>query len=148
ENPKTALLIRGSSTSQLVNEALLDLCHLKRPQAVYFRHKNSVHPFEDDTSLQFLCKKNDSSLFVVGTHSKKRPHNLVLGRTFDGQILDMVELGMASFAGMKSFAGPKCAVGMKPCMVFNGELWDQVAEYRKLKNMLLDFFCGEKLGKV
>ena len=29
---------------------------------------------------EFLSSKNDCSLFVLGTHNKKRPHNLVLGR--------------------------------------------------------------------
>lgn len=43
---------------------------------------NPVLPFEDPTSLEFLSEKNDASLVLVGSHSKKRPHNLVLVRIF------------------------------------------------------------------
>ena len=62
---------------------------------VHLRRHNAVHPFEDATPMEFLSQKNDASLFAFGTHSKKRPHNLVFGRLFDHHILDMVETGVA-----------------------------------------------------
>jgi len=34
---------------------------------------------------------------------------------------------------------------MKPCMIFNGELFNQVDSYLKLKNLLLDFFRSEEV---
>ncbi|ORY04089.1 Brix-domain-containing protein [Basidiobolus meristosporus CBS 931.73] len=148
ENTKTALFIRGSQTSQIVNDALNDLYSLKKPDAINFTKKNQIHPFDDDTSLEFFSKKNDTSLFVVGTHSKKRPHNLILGRTFDHQILDMLELGIERATPIKEFKSSKCAVGMKPCFVFNGEIWDQREDYSKLKNMLLDFYHGQTVDSV
>ena len=37
--------------------------------------KNEIRPFEDINSLEFLSQKNDCSLFMVGSHSKKRPHH-------------------------------------------------------------------------
>jgi hypothetical protein len=85
--------------------------------------KNEMHPFEDAGSLEFLSQKNDCSLFVFGNNSKKRPNNLVFvssaydysathtfssrlhyciicfhrqGRTYDGHLLDMIELGVKS----------------------------------------------------
>jgi ribosome production factor 2 len=65
--------------------------------------KNDLLPFEDVSSLEFLCQKNDCSLFGVATHNKKRPHGIVLGRTFDGVILDMIELGV-NVNTLKSFS--------------------------------------------
>ena len=73
---------------------------LKRPQAVNFSRKNDIHPFDDTSSLEFFASKNDASLFVTGLHSKKRPHDLVLTRMFDGRVLDMLELGIEGFVSM------------------------------------------------
>src|SRR3546814_6517942 len=38
------------------------------------------HPFDNEQGLEFLCQKNDCSLFGMVSHSKKRPNNLVLVR--------------------------------------------------------------------
>lgn len=73
ENPRTALIARGQKTCGLVNAALTDLYMLKKPHAVHFKRHNAVHPFEDVSPLEFLCQKNDASIFAFGTHSKKRP---------------------------------------------------------------------------
>lgn len=43
-----------------------------------------------ETSLEFFCRKSDAALFAYGTHSKKRPNNLILGRMFDGHLYDVV----------------------------------------------------------
>lgn len=67
---------------------------LKRPESINFSKKNDVHPFESVESLEFWGSKNDASLFLVGLHSKKRPHDLVFVRMFDGKVLDMIELGI------------------------------------------------------
>jgi len=44
-----------------------------------------------------------SSLFVIGSHTKKRPNNLIFGRMFNHQLLDMFELGVTAFKGLGSF---------------------------------------------
>lgn len=66
--------------------------------------KNVMRPFEDASSIvsfksvhtaycfslfnsftvkiqEFFAQKNDASLFMFGSHSKKRPNNLVVGKT-------------------------------------------------------------------
>jgi len=42
----------------------------------------------------------------------------------------------------------KSSIGMKPLFVFNGELFEQREEYKKLKNMLIDFFRDEVAESV
>lgn len=76
---------------------------LKKPDALSFSKSNSIHPFENSDSLAFWSKKNDASLFLVGLHSKKRPNNLVFARTFDSEVLDMMELGIESFKSMNDY---------------------------------------------
>jgi ribosome production factor 2 len=51
-----------------------------------FTKRNLTRPFEDQSSVEFLCKVNDSSLFTFGSHTKKRPQNFTMGRTFDFQV--------------------------------------------------------------
>lgn len=36
-------------------------------------------------------------MFCFVSNSKKRPNNLIIGRTFDKKILDMVELNLIEF---------------------------------------------------
>ena len=63
--------------------------------------------------------KYDCSLFAVGSHQKKRPDNLVLGRVYDSHILDMFELGIQDFKSSNSFDGPKhINSDLKPIMIF------------------------------
>ena len=62
-----------------------------------------IHPFEDASSLEFFSEKQDASLFVVGSHSKKRPNNLTFARMFDHKLLDMVELSVTGYKSCQEF---------------------------------------------
>ncbi|KAF9583705.1 rRNA-binding ribosome biosynthesis protein rpf2 [Lunasporangiospora selenospora] len=148
ENIKTAIFIRGSKTSQIVNDALSDLYMLKKPHAINFTKKNEIHPFEDQSNLEFFSQKNDASLFVIGTHSKKRPHTLTFNRMFDHRTLDMLEVSLDNCTPMKDFKTPKSAIGMKPSFLFNGDMWDQHTHYKMFKSMLLDMYHGQTVEKV
>ncbi|CAJ0768443.1 7958_t:CDS:2, partial [Entrophospora sp. SA101] len=103
ENVKKAMFLKTIQTSQTVRDALKDLYCLKKPDGINFSKKNHILPFEDETSLEFFSQKNDCSLFVVGSHTKKRPDNLVFVRMYDGQVLDMVEVGIENAIPMSSF---------------------------------------------
>ena len=88
-------------------------CHaiqhaLKLPHSINFNKKNPIHPFDVDPargiqSLEFFSNKNDASLFVVGMHSKKRPNGLTWVRCFNGQVLDMIEIGLEKAVPMSEF---------------------------------------------
>ena len=105
--------------------------------------KNKILPFEEESSIEFLSKKNDCSLFFLGTHSKKRPDNLTIGRLFDYHILDIMELGITNYKGMSEFPttyAPK--EEMRPCFVFCGSEWESDEKLAKLRNLLIDIFRG------
>jgi len=148
ENTKTALFIRGAKTSDVVLNCLKDLNALKKPHAVYFNKKNSILPFEDTSSLEFFSQKNDSSLFMFGSHNKKRPHNLVIGRMYDYHLLDMFELGIEKYKALKEFVGPKIPLGTKPCLIFAGDAFEQLPDYQRLKNLFIDFFRGDEAPAI
>ena len=56
------------------------------------RKNDKVRPFEPggETELEHLAQRADAGLFLLDSHSKKRPHNLVLGRLFSHRLLDLV----------------------------------------------------------
>lgn len=65
-----------------------------------------MRPFEDQSSIEFFSSKNDCSLLAYGSHQKKRPNNLILGRFFDHQLLDLIELGVENFKAIQEFEVP------------------------------------------
>ncbi|XP_077977046.1 ribosome production factor 2 homolog [Glandiceps talaboti] len=148
ENTKTALFIKGGHTSELITQVLRDMYSLKKPDSVLFKRKNILRPFEDQTSLEFFSEKNDASLFMYGSHSKKRPHNLTIGRCYDYHVLDMIELGVEHFKSLGDFKNAKFSSGNKPCLLFSGEPFDQDYDHKRLKNLLVDFFRGPVITNV
>ncbi|KAF3769234.1 Brix-domain-containing protein [Cryphonectria parasitica EP155] len=148
ENPKTVLFLRGTTCSQVVQDALNDLHQLRQPLAKKFTKKNAIHPFEDASSLEFFAEKNDASFLVFGSSSKKRPHCLTLVRTFGYKVLDMLELYLdgESFRRLDQFRGKKPAIGLRPMLVFAGSAFESTVanEYTMAKSMLTDFFAGER----
>eukprot|EP01091_Cochliopodium_minus_P015223 TRINITY_DN5350_c0_g1_i1.p1 TRINITY_DN5350_c0_g1~~TRINITY_DN5350_c0_g1_i1.p1 ORF type:complete len:311 (-),score=102.29 TRINITY_DN5350_c0_g1_i1:25-957(-) len=144
ENVKRAMFIKGHNSSQILNDLMKDLNQLKKPDVVKLSKKNKILPFEDETQLEFLSRKNDSSLFMLGNHTKKRPHNLTIGRLYDYHVLDLIELGIENYKGVKEFESknhPK--EGMKPCFVFCGPEWENNEKYSPLRSLFIDFFRGK-----
>lgn len=76
---------------------------MKKPAVLQFNKRNPFHPFDDTTGLEFIANKSDSSLFVFGSHSKKRPQSLTFGRFFDYNLLDMVEVSVDKFIALEEF---------------------------------------------
>ncbi|XP_034018500.1 ribosome production factor 2 homolog [Thalassophryne amazonica] len=148
EDMKSAMIMKGGNTSQTVTQALKDLYLLKKPNAVLYKKKNITRPFENSTSLEFFSKKSDCSLFLFGSHNKKRPNNLIFGRLFDFHVLDMIELGIEKYVSLAEIKVTKCPEGTKPMLVFAGEAFNADEEHRRLKSLLIDFFRGPTVSAV
>ncbi|KAG6908346.1 hypothetical protein DXG01_005257 [Tephrocybe rancida] len=152
EDARTAIFVKGTHSGETLNAVMKDLMALKRPNAISFSKKNAIHPFDSTTtsisSLEFWASKNDASLFLVGQTTKKRPNGLTFVRMYDNQVLDMMEVGVDSWAGMDSFKTPKSTPGHKPLMHFASELFDTHPRYVQAKSMLLDFFNGEVVDAI
>jgi ribosome production factor 2 len=149
ETGKKTLLLNGTKTSATLNNVLTELYHLKKGSAIRYTRKNeNIRPFESggETSLEFFSQKTDCSIFVYGSHSKKRPDNLVIGRTYDHHIYDLVEVGVENYKSLGAFKydskiAPK--QGSKPFIVFTGEGFQTVDELKHLKEVLIDLLRGE-----
>jgi ribosome production factor 2 len=50
-------------------------------QSTYFGEKHAFNPFEDITAVEELSKKYDQALFAFCSHNKKRPNNVILGKS-------------------------------------------------------------------
>ncbi|KAK4481156.1 hypothetical protein RD792_012036 [Penstemon davidsonii] len=154
ETGKKTLILHGTKTSGVLNSVLTEIYHLKRDDSVkYTRRNDTVRPFESggETSLEFYSLKTDCSLFVFGSHSKKRPNNLVIGRFYDHHIYDLVEIGVENFRSMDSFSYDKKfapLIGSKPFFAFIGEGFENVDELRHLKEVLLDLFHGQAVTNL
>ena len=81
------------------SESLMTTCHRRalllraqRDAHRLTRKNEDMRPFEagGEQLLEHLARRADAGLFVLDTHNKKRPHNLVLGRLFDHRLYDLV----------------------------------------------------------
>lgn len=143
ENTKQALFVTGKTSTKVLHDAMVDLSALKKPDIKRFNKRNEVRPFEDAEPLEFFSEKNDTSLMVVATSSKKRKNNLTFVRTFGYKVYDMIELQIAeNYKFLSDFKNQTFAVGLKPMFSFQGGAFDTHPVYKQVKSLFLDFFRG------
>lgn len=147
ENTKQALFIPGQTSNKILHDITVDLAALKKPDVKRFSKRNDIHPFEDASTLEFLSEKNDCSLLVLSTNSKKRRNNLTFIRTFGYKIYDMIELQVVdNFKLFTDFQRKTkhatISLGLKPMFVFQGAAFETHPVYKQVKSLFLDFFRG------
>eukprot|EP00934_Nitzschia_sp_Nitz4_P008866 Nitzschia sp. Nitz4//scaffold1_size375055//19641//20687//NITZ4_000209-RA/size375055-processed-gene-0.405-mRNA-1//-1//CDS//3329540844//8856//frame0 len=152
EGAKSTLLLKGIRCSDAMGKVLKDMRAMQAPHCRLLTKKNAIVAFETDgqNSLEFLTTKNDCALFALASTNKKRPNNLVIGRTFDHQILDMVEVGVLRYKSIHDYGGsvPKKRIGSKPLMMFLGDLWQQDSNCQKMQSLLVDLYRGDVVDKL
>lgn len=90
-----------------------------------YSRKHDIHPFDNRSELEAICKKSDGSLFMFCSNSKKRPNNLVIGRTYEHKVLDMVELGVLDATSIEEIISSiEVPYHAHPFIVFQGDLWE------------------------
>lgn len=85
---------------------------------------------------------------MFGSTSKKRPDNLIIGRVFEHELLDMVELGIKEYKGLADFKNDKIGTCVKPCLIFNGPKWNHTEELRRLKSLFIDAFHRDTIDAI
>ncbi|KAL8436535.1 hypothetical protein ACSSS7_001652 [Eimeria intestinalis] len=140
---KRLLLLRGSRCTPSLQQLLGDLRDLKKPEAVFLsqRKQEGLHPFEDAEPIEYLTRKNACGLFAFASSSKKRPSRLVLGRVYEGQLLDMHEFAVCHYSPAAAFAAVQAPrAGSAPLVLLQGGLWESSECMQSLKNLFADFF--------
>ncbi|CAK9813983.1 Ribosome production factor 2 homolog [Anthophora quadrimaculata] len=148
EDVKQILCFKGKNSSQIVVDFMKDLYNLKKPDAHMMQKKNDILPFEDVTLIEKFSVKYNAPLFMIALHNKKRPHNLIMGRMYEHTLLDMAEFGIENYKGLKDFKVSKISEGIKPLLVFNGELFENNHEFNRIKNLFVDFFQREPVENI
>jgi len=155
ENAKSAMFLKYTKTNDKITSVLRDFYLIKKPFSHNYSKRNPIIPFEDATSLEFLSSKSDCSLFAFGAHSKKRPNNLTLGRMYDHNVLDMVEFGVENIKTISEVLEENessnkggSRLGSKPCFIFQGQEFEQNSDFKRICNLLLDFFRGLQVESV
>ena len=148
EGPKRALFLQGRRSSDKLRRLTKDLFDIKKPDAQLLNKKNDITIFEDATPVERFCRKFETPLFVMSSHSKKRPDNLVIGRMYNYSLLDMIELHVENIECMREFACQKIVLGTKPSLVFNGPTWEETEELKHLKSLFIDIFHREEVESV
>jgi len=150
---KTTLMLHGATTSATLKSLLADLASIKRDEAHKMTRKNpNVRPFEGggETSLEFFAKKADAGCFALGTHQKKRPHCVTIGRFFDYHLFDCVEMLVTGYKSMREFGGASAGAvaGSKPCLLFQGDDFETHEGLKLAKNILADIFRGRVVDRI
>nr|CDJ92853.1 Brix domain containing protein [Haemonchus contortus] len=148
ENDKTALIVKGSKTNKTVVDAMMDIYMLKKPLVRQLKRHNPFHIFDDETPIEKFVDKYDTSLFLFGSSTKKRPSSLIFGRTHDGHILDMADLSIAKFIPSRDFETPKVPLGTKPCLCLEGTEFESDPTMKRIGNLLIDFFKGPTVEMI
>ncbi|CAK9290792.1 unnamed protein product [Gordionus sp. m RMFG-2023] len=148
EHDKNTIFVRGQNANSVILNLLKDLYSFKKHSSKFLGKKNPIRPFENPVSLEFFSQKNDAALFFMGTHSKKRPNNLIIGRMFDFHVLDIYEFGMQNYVPLKDFQKSKIMEGSKPALIFNGLRFDSDPTFKRLKNLLIDVFRGPQIDAL
>uniref|UniRef100_A0A914D153 Ribosome production factor 2 homolog n=1 Tax=Acrobeloides nanus TaxID=290746 RepID=A0A914D153_9BILA len=148
ENDKQAIIVKGGKTSETVTNVLKELYQLKKPLATHLKRRNPFHLFDDETGVEKFSQKFDASLFVFGSHSKKRQNALIFGRMYDSRVLDMVELLVENYIPSKEFKEPRPTLGTKPCILLQGTLFESDETMKRIGNLMVDWFQGAKANKI
>uniref|UniRef100_A0A7S3QW93 Ribosome production factor 2 homolog n=1 Tax=Dunaliella tertiolecta TaxID=3047 RepID=A0A7S3QW93_DUNTE len=153
EDAKRLLVLYGNKASQVLKDLLCDLHKLKAMESVKFTRRNEeCRPFEvgGEQRLEFYANKVGCGLFAMGSHTKKRPHNLVLGRFFDGHLYDALELGVEGYKSIQAFgnAGTGAGLGNKPCVMFVGERFESSESMKLARSLILDLFRGQPVSAI
>jgi ribosome production factor 2 len=151
EGVKSAIFVKGQKASNIVQAFMRDLIQMRgdpEVSRVYMRTGHDMHPLENIVPLESMASKNDCGLFVFGNSQKKRPDNIVFGRTYDGKSLDLFEVGIENYKGIVDFAVADIPRDLKPVILFQGEHFEFSEKHQRIKSIFYELFRQRDLKEA
>merc|ERR1712032_1034778 len=130
---------------------VLNDLHLTRKEySKKLSKKNNIENiFDKPNDIEYICEKNDTSLFAYTTDTKKKPMNLLMGSTFNYKLMDIFEFEVGSFIPISYFAKEiEVDSYIKPVIIFQGDLFETDFQYERIKKFFLDFFRIQDIEEV
>eukprot|EP01053_Blabericola_migrator_P008281 Blabericola_migrator_1__8280@NODE_4299_length_1233_cov_55_454545_g2658_i0_p1_GENE_NODE_4299_length_1233_cov_55_454545_g2658_i0NODE_4299_length_1233_cov_55_454545_g2658_i0_p1_ORF_typecomplete_len244_score50_95Brix/PF04427_18/2_1e18_NODE_4299_length_1233_cov_55_454545_g2658_i0157888 len=125
---------------------------MRKPHALYLNQRNQtklMFPLEDPSDFEYLGTKNESSLFMMSSSTKKHPCRIFGGRLYNHKLYDLLEFDVLNFSPFKTSKGIPCPnEGSKPLVLFQGVGWELNNDMLQAKNYFADVFGGYVVDKI
>lgn len=141
--------MRGHRISSTGQTLLDNLAMFRKPFVKTLFSRNQVgliEPFVDNHDFSYLGEKNNSSISVLVSSTKKRPLRLFGARLYKFKLYDLHEFDVHDFEPNKCANSVK--LGSKPLVIFQGSQWEKSVELKASQNYLADLFGGVKATRV
>lgn len=151
EDPKECVFINTNNSSEIMRLVLNQFYIMRKAFSKNLSKKNQVESaFNNSDDVEYLCNKNNASLFMYTSDQKKKPMNLVMGNLFDKKLLDMFEFEVTNFIPLDYFKDVKLNFdeNCKPVLVFLGEAFETDYVYDRLRKYFLDYFKQDEIKDV
>jgi len=123
-----------------VLKVINDLHTIKKPNSLYLPAPVEGGQMQGNAFVEKTCAKMGASMFGYGSHTKKRPDHLVLGRLFSGQVLDTFQFRVLSAGPPLGATRRLPQLGSMTAFVFLGKFWQSDRYLTQFKNYLIDSF--------
>ncbi len=142
EDPKQCIFINTANSSEIMRMILNDLYILRKDYSKKLNKKEIIENLINGrNSIEFLCEKNNCSLFTFSSDTKKRPMDITFGLTYNHSILDSFNFEVTNYIPIEYFHNNISIDSyMKPILFFQGELFESDYNYDRVKKFFIDYF--------
>jgi len=92
------------------------------------------NPFDSPQDIINRCEKNDTSLYMLISHQKKRPNAVIFTRLFDFNTLDSYEFLISPLDNANNLLNINLSPLMKPVLIFEGSEFNNDSVFKGIRN--------------
>lgn len=150
EDPKKAIFLNSENSSEIMRLVMNEFYTTRKSYSHKLGKKNKLAcVFEKTDDVEYFVQKEDASLFVYSTDSKKRPMNIVFGNCYEHKLLDAFEFEVSNFIPHNYMENKvNYEINSMPIMIFQGESFETDKVFERIKKFFLDFYTQDSLEEV